>query len=158
MILAFLQNMWVRDPERVRRAIERDGESFRVYFMRFALFRGCKTGRMLKKAFGEELIEKIEFEETTRQIAGNPREIFPADLEHIRKALELHKPTIVLAFGEIAHKAVQPLWQGKYIHAHHPASRAAGSWENLLSAAKQLREMEAETNQKNNVQEIRGIW
>ncbi len=140
MILAFLQNMWVRDPERIKRDIAKYGEELRMRYIEYALFAGCKTGRMLKKAFGEELIEQITFEETTREIAGDPKTIFPADLAHIRQCLEHHKPRVVLTFGQIAHDAVQPLVGPiRHIHAHHPASRHPGSFNTLMLAAADLR-------------------
>lgn len=138
--LAFLQNMWVRNPERIKNAIARDGEGFRRYFMRYALFAGCKTGRMIKKAFDHELIEQIEFEETTREISGNPKEIFPADLKHIEESIARHNPHVIIAFGAIAHKAVEPLAKSRpYIYAHHPASRHPSSFETLVGAANELR-------------------
>lgn len=138
--LAFLQNMWVRNPERVRKTIERDGEEFRRKFMRYALFAGCKTGRILTKIFGEEALERIEFEETTRQISGNPKEIFPADLEHMAAAIKEHQPKIILAFGAIAHNALTQIGQSDYIRAHHPASRHPDTFQNLTTAARLLQE------------------
>lgn len=150
MILAFLQNMWVKRPDEVRRLIARHGEEFRVRFMRRALFAGCKTGRNLRKAFGEELIEQIVFEETTREIAGDPKTIFPADLAHIKACLEHHQPKVVLTFGQIALDALLACRQGPnlgvasgstllHIHAHHPASRHPGSFQTLLLAAAEVR-------------------
>lgn len=139
--------MWVRNPDRVKAMIERQGEIFRLRFMRYSLFAGCKTGRNLQKAFGDELIEQITFEETTREIAGDPKIIFPADLGHIKACLELHKPTVVLAFGKIAHDAVRPLWTGEYISAHHPASRNPASYQTLIDAASRLRSI----NQPNEI-------
>lgn len=137
--LAFLQNMWVKDPERVRKAIEEDGEEFRRRFMRYALFAGCKTGRMITKAFGKSLVEAMEFEETTRVISGNPKEILPVDLVHMRNAIELHKPKVIIAFGAIAHNAMAQIpHAAKYIQAHHPASRHPDSYQNLVTAAKTL--------------------
>ena len=137
--LAFLQNMWVKRPEETRRAIERFGETYRVRLIRYALFAGCKTGRNLKRTFGDELIERIVFEETTREIAGDAKTIFPADPAHIKAVLAHHRPLVVLTFGGIAHEAVRPYWTGKYIHAHHPASRHPESWQTLVDAAKELR-------------------
>ena len=139
-VLAFLQNMWVRDPERLRQAIERGGEQFRLRMMRYSLFAGCKTGRNLKKAFGEELLERITFEETTREIAGDPKTIFPADLEHMRTVLVVHRPRVVVSFGAIAEAAVKQVWAGVHIHAHHPASRHPDSMGTLYEAARRLRE------------------
>jgi len=138
-VLAFLQNMWVKHPERTKAAIARDGEEFRLTLMRMFLFMGCKTGRNLTKTFGDELIEQITFEETTREIAGDANTIFPADLIHMRACIEKHQPKIVLAFGQIAHDAVSSMRTAAdpwvYVSAHHPASRHPTSWNSLLAAA-----------------------
>ncbi len=141
VILVFLQNMWVRDPERVKRDIAKHGEELRLRYIEYCLFAGCKTGRNLEKAFGDDLIELMTFEETTREIAGNPKTIFPADLAHIKQCLEHHRPSVVLTFGQIAHDAVQPLLGSiHHIHAHHPASRHPDSYKTLTDAAAKLRE------------------
>ena len=144
-VLAFLQNMWVKNPERVAASIAKHGEEFRLKLMRTFLFMGCKTGRNLTKTFGEELLAQMTFEETTRQIAGDAKTIFPADTHHIHACIEKHQPKIVLAFGQIAHDAVSMVadqWTGKpfiYVKAHHPASRHPASWLSLLDAAQTVR-------------------
>lgn len=138
-IVAFLQNMWVRHPERVKRAIEKDGEEFRLKFMRFALFRGCLTGRRLKAAFSEQLCDEIIWEETTREIAGDPKTIFPAQPEHIKDVLEKFQPDVVLTFGKIAEEAVKPLCSDKVICSPHPAARQPDTIQKLKNAAALVR-------------------
>ncbi len=138
-VLAFLQNMWVKNPERVKAEIKKHGEEYRTRLLRYCLFAGCKTGRNLTKAFGEDLLELIAFEETTREIAGDPKTIFPADASHIGNAITVHKPLIVVTFGTIAREAVQPYWTGMFIKAHHPASRNTASYQTLTDAATRLR-------------------
>lgn len=145
MILAFLQNMWVRDPERIKRDIAKHGEELRLRFIEYALFAGCKTGRNLRKAFTEEVCDQIVWEETTREIAGDPKTIFPADLEHIAKCFQVHQPKVVLTFGAIAGEAVRPVLckldpKPHHIHAHHPASRHVDSYKTLIEAAAKLKE------------------
>jgi len=145
-VLAFLQNLWVRHPERLKEAFELHGDVFRLAMMRRLLLGGCKTGRNLTKAFGDELIARMTFEETTREIAGDPKTIFLPDMGHIQKCLETHQPAIVLAFGQIAHEAVSQVvkqWPGEpiiYIAAHHPVSRHPTSWSSQLRAAAELKE------------------
>lgn len=148
-IVAFLQNMWVNNPERLRKAIAREeaketgaGEEFRRRMMEYALFAGCLTGRRLRAVFGD-LCEDIVWEETTREIADNPKTIFPAQPEHIRAVLKEFQPSIVLVFGAIAREAVTPLWTGlaaDLICAPHPAARQADVMERLLEAAAKLSE------------------
>ena len=139
-IVAFLQNMWVRDPERLKLAIERDGEELRIRMIEYALFAGCITGRRLKSAFGE-LCEEIVWEETTREIAGNPKTIFPAQPEHIKAVLEKYKPDVVLTFGKIAANSVRPLWGGQILCIPHPAARQPETIQRLADAARELKTM-----------------
>lgn len=139
-VVAFLQNMWVREPEPVRRQIERHGEPYRLRFMAHVLFAGCTTGRRLRLTFGEELIEQILWEETTREIGGSPRTIFPAQPAHIRTVLAEHKPKVVVTFGRIAADALPSLWNGLLICAPHPCARVPEMSNKLKAAAEQLRE------------------
>lgn len=148
-IVAFLQNMWVRDPERVRRMISDaqrrngSGEDVRQRFLAYSLFAGCLTGRRLRAAFGEELCAEIIWEETTREIADNPKTIFPADPGHIQTVLARYRPGMVLAFGKIAMSAVSPFYNGlewDMITAPHPAARQADVLAKLKKAAGHLHE------------------
>ncbi len=57
-IIAFLQNMWVRDPEKVRRSLEREEDleiraEHRLRYIEYALFAGCLTGRRLEALRGD---------------------------------------------------------------------------------------------------------
>ncbi len=149
--VAFLQNMWVKNPVKTKAAIERHGESFRLKFMEYALFAGCTTGRRLKIAFPEYLRKVIVWEETTREIADNPKTIFPAQPDHIRKVIETHQPKIVLAFGKIAADSVFRVLSDMtfapgansrditFITAPHPAARQTDTLDKLKKAAEQMR-------------------
>lgn len=138
-ILAFMQNMWVRDPERVRADIEKHGEEFRLRFIEFALFRGCLTGRRLRAAFGD-LCDEIVWEESTREIAGDPKAIFDPDPVHIKAVIVKHNPDVVITFGRIAGNAVASLWDGRIVRAPHPAARQADIVEKLNQAARDLKQ------------------
>lgn len=150
-IVAFLQNMWVRDPDRIKKQIAELGEDYRTRVIHFALFRGCVTGRRIEKAFSETLVDQIVWEETTREIAGDPRTIFPAQPEHISAVIRKYQPRAIITFGKIAQEAVVSvltghgilddgkLWTGCLIHAPHPAARQADVPARLEDAAKLLR-------------------
>src|SRR4051812_46598313 len=109
-IVAFMQNMWVRDPERVKQFIAAHPEPTRERYRRLLiarlLFMGCLTGRRLQAAFGD-VCDSIVWEESTREIAGDPKTIFPPDLIHIRQVLAECEPSVVLTFGKIAWNAVK---------------------------------------------------
>lgn len=146
-VIAFLQNMWVRDPERVKRDIARHGEECRLRYIEYCLFAGCLTGRRLEKAFGQEICSEILWEESTREIAGDPKTIFPPQPEHIRAVIVEHKPTVILAFGKIASDAVFKELSGgfqesldvMFIAAPHPAARQPDTIAKLNAAAEKLR-------------------
>jgi hypothetical protein len=104
-IVAFLQNLWVKDLVRVREMFARHPDG-REYMLRMLLFRGGKTGKILTSLLGQELVNKIVWEESTTEISGNANEVFPADLAHIRRVLNKHRPEAVVAFGRIASKSV----------------------------------------------------
>lgn len=143
MIVAFLQNAWVRDPARLEKMFAQQDEQFRRRMLASLLFMGCVTGRRLKSAFGEELCDAIVWEETTRVIAGDPKTILPAQPEHIRAVLNELKPAAVLALGAIAAKSVFAVMsdcqhKAILITAPHPAARQADVMQRLRDAGKQL--------------------
>jgi hypothetical protein len=137
-ILAVLQNMWVKDPDSVRRMIERTPK-VRRRLIRYSLFAGCRTGRVLKDVFGEVRCNEIVWDESTREIAGNPRDTFPPDLAHLAALLEEVKPDVVLAFGRIASAALSSMVPAeKLIVGPHPTARQADTIQRLRSMAARL--------------------
>jgi len=93
------------------------------------------TGRRLRSAFGEELLQTVHFEEASREIAGDSKTICPPDSEHISKSLQQYQPKIVLTFGKIASEAVAPHFNGRIIQVPHPAARQPGTVDKLRAAA-----------------------
>jgi len=139
--VAFLQNAWFRNPEKVRDQIARGGEPFRRKLLEYALFAGCLTGRRIRTAFGEDLCGLILWEETTREIAGDPKTVFPADLGHMAQVLADHHPRVVLAFGRIAAEALgslNPPWTGPVVTLPHPAARQPDTLDRLRLGAGEL--------------------
>jgi len=129
--LAFLQNQWVRDPQRdpqrVRAQIARHGENWRRRFVSWSLFAGCLTGRRLKAAFGE-LVYDIAWDNVSPKIGGKATDVFAADPEHMRRQIAFHKPEIILAFGKVAGDAMEAYFNlGNplvlTIYGPHPAAR-----------------------------------
>lgn len=133
--LAYMQNMWVRDPQRMRDMIARYGEGYRVRMIERLLFAGCLSGQRLRSAFGDELLRTIQWEEASREIAGDPKTICDPDPEHIRETLDAYKPSVVLTFGRVASDAVSALWDGPIIKCCHPAARQPDTIAKLNAAA-----------------------
>lgn len=133
--LAFLQNQWVRNPERVRSYIEKDGERYRRHFVSYALFAGCLTGRRIKAAFGGR-IDNIAWDNISPQIGGRSSSVFPPDPQHIRRQIAYHQPAFLLAFGAVARNALEnhptnlPI-----IHGPHPAARGPHVMDGLRAMA-----------------------
>lgn len=123
VILAFLQNMWFKDPERAREVfaahLDRRNDLIRIY-----LFMGCLTGRRLEQVFGEELCQEIIWEECSPDIGGRSSAAFPADVNHMYSAILKHDPKVILAFGVIAEGALRRIMPGRQvIYGPHPAAR-----------------------------------
>lgn len=148
-ILGILQNQWFRDPDRVRKMIERTPE-VRPRLIATALFMGCATGKNLKVAFGGEVCGEVVWEESSPQIGGHSSSVFPADLEHIRRRIAEVNPYVVMTFGKIATDAVlQVAWpegvKRIIITSLHPAYRdRAAAMASLRTAARELEEHRAQ--------------
>src|SRR3954470_24274441 len=133
-ILAFLQNMWFKDPERARGVFERNPDR-RNQLIATYLFMGCTTGKRLLAAFGEKLCDEIIWEECSLEIGGRSGSLFPADVAHMRAAIETHKPDVILGFGAVARDALAFIAPGnRTIIAPHPAARGNQTLEALKEA------------------------
>lgn len=152
-IVAFLQNQWFKDPERMKTIIARTVESekarggkdeaeVRDFYISTFLFWGCVTGRRLRDVFGEKLCEKIIWQEQSPQIGGKASAAFPADIGHIRESLTRHDPTLVLALGKLASTALRSIaadgvpWT--LLTGPHPAARHATVMDELRSLREQI--------------------
>lgn len=128
-ITAFMQNQWFNDPARVERMMERakkDGIywDYRSRVIEYALFAGCKSGKILKQVFGEEICEAIHWEEASPKCGGHSSSCFPADLAHMQEVIKLTEPQIILSFGKISRDALKELKPSAIlIFAPHPAAR-----------------------------------
>lgn len=131
-IVAFLQNMWVRNPARVRRMLDRDTTGkLRERVLAHALFAGCLTGRRLRAGLGEELCDSIVWEEASPVIADNPQDYHAPDPEHIRRVLAKHQPDLVLCFTKRGEQEILAACDCQVISAPHPAARSADVTEHL---------------------------
>lgn len=142
-ILAILQNQWFKDPEKTEAMYARRPDLRNYYIGKF-LFMGCKTGKVLQQAFGEELCDRIIWEEASPKIAGISSGVFPADLDHIKSAIEKHKPDVIVCFGNIAGDGVGQLRISiPVLNAPHPAARN-NPIPALMTVAEKLRNLEKE--------------
>lgn len=130
-IVAFLQNQWFDRPEVVRKVYDEHPER-RERLNSAYLFMGCKTGRMLKSAFGKDLCDQIVWENVSPEIGGEASSKFPPDPEHVARVLEKHQPGIVLLFGKVAESASHMIPAGKILLiGPHPAARSPATLANL---------------------------
>lgn len=153
-ILTFLQNQWFRDPDKIRRmlAAELDHErqqKLRRKLTKWALFAGCKTGRVLSRCLGEDLCERIIWEESSKDIGGHSSASFPADLAHIAECYEEFKPDVVVGFGRIAADALIALREEYqippsviFLSAPHPAARHVGVEDEIRQLRFKLEDLE----------------
>jgi hypothetical protein len=136
-ILAFLQNQWFKNPERAAAIYARRPELRRKLNARF-LFAGCLTGRRLRMSLGDDLCREIEWEEVSKEVAGESSGAFPPDPKHVAAVLEEVKPDVVLLFGKIAEE-IEHMVPCKVIKAPHPAARGKEIPGRLDAAAEELR-------------------
>jgi len=157
-IMAFLQNQWVRDPDRLKATIDRleahepgRGERYRRKFVHYALFSGCLTGKRLKVAFGN-LCDQIIWEEGSKEIGRHAGAFFPPDYSHILGRIKEEKPHIALVFGKsnieifakspafhvIVDEVVRPL---RVIDLPHPAARINNIQTLLNEGAEKCRKL-----------------
>jgi hypothetical protein len=142
-ILGVMQNQWFRDPDRIRTALARQPTDERRYQYRqrliaYALFAGCKSGRVLTQTLGSDLCDAITWEEASPQIGGKASSCFPADLSHLESVLARERPDIIVAFGEIAGNALRSLNISNAIFAPHPTARRPGTLDRLTQVALEL--------------------
>jgi hypothetical protein len=139
VIVAFLQNQWFKEPDKIRAMYARNPEKREALNKRFLFYKSL-TGKRLKLAFGEELCNSIIWEECSREIGGKSSASFPADLDHMRAVIEKHQPSLMLAFGGIAREAVPKVWTGQWVGYSHPAARfitneSVSTWKRNLDQA-----------------------
>jgi hypothetical protein len=144
-ILAVMQNQWFHNPERVKAAIARakNPEAYRRRMIEWALFAGCKSGRVLKRVFGEHRCEEIIWEESSREIGSSASSVFPADVAHLRNVLQHFNPAIVLGFGKVACDGLRQAFDTSapmpvFIEAPHPTARQTDVMERLWVARRRL--------------------
>lgn len=147
-IVAFLQNQWFKEPQRVKDAIarrpEETHEAFRHQFLVRALFAGCHTGKRLESAFGPVLCDEIYWEEISREMGDYASAVFPPNIEHIKAVLKAQDPGIVIAFGKHAEAALRPLaaqshWL--FLTTPHPAARFPDTIVRLKATAERVKQL-----------------
>lgn len=146
-ILAIMQNQWFKHPARMKRMLETTFKGDRERFIKKLLFFGCRSGKNLRAAFGEELCDSIIWEEASTEMGGKASSSFPPDPDHIARVLNKHKPDVVIPFGKTALAgllaSVQAGLLGSQdfivIGAPHPAARQPDVMARLREIAARLR-------------------
>ena len=141
VIVAFMQNMWVRDVARVERLIATYGEPYRRRLIAMALFSGCLSGRRLQAAFGADLCRQIQWDEASPVVAGESSAAPPADPHHMRHVINHYKPDLVLCFGRSAAGAIRDVWSGKLVCCPHPAARQDSTVGRLAMCAEEVNQI-----------------
>lgn len=127
-IVGILQNQWFKNPAKIKQIIaekELEYPNAREFYIATFLFWGCLTGRRLRATLGEDYCNEIVWEECSKEIGGCASSKFPADIQHIKQVIAKHKPTVVIAFGQLAKDALMQLHTDKFtlLLAPHPAAR-----------------------------------
>lgn len=146
--VAFLQNMWVKPHQvpKVQRWASTSEE--REGMIHYALFAGCKTGRTLKLALGDDLCAQIIWQEASPVIADNPKDYHAPDAKHIWEVLNKHQPDSILCLTRTGQEQIFVACRNwcaangrppmKFVSAPHPAARGAHVFADLQEAARRL--------------------
>lgn len=146
-IVAFLQNQWWKNPERVKKQIadHADPEKYRLRLIRYGLSI-CTTGKRLEKyllpTIGPKIWEQILWENSSRHIGGKSSSAFPADPKHMRSVLNVEQVKVVLCFGKIAKEGLDKVIVTPGItvlYADHPAARNGP--QSLIDMAHDLKKL-----------------
>ena len=146
-IVAFLQNQWFKNPERVALlyAQHANDPGRRAKLNARFLFYRSVTGKRLLNALGQDACDAIVWEEASREVGSVSSHCPPADPQHIRAVIEHFKPSIVLAFGRIAQAGVleaNQISEGvafKLLCGPHPAARHPSASTELLKLGAEVR-------------------
>jgi Uracil DNA glycosylase superfamily. len=153
IVVAFLQNTWVKNPEKLREMFSKRDEEFRLQMIKSLLFEGGSlTGKRLSAAFGWEICKKIIWEEGSTLITNNPRQFVPPEENHIKEVIEKHKPDLVISFGKANEKAIMNLCDKgmdyPVIYLPHPAARQYDTVAKLKKAKEVIESYFAEREGK----------
>ena len=144
-ILAILQNMWFHNAEGWRERFESlDSVKRRRLIAKCLFATSNRTGRRIKAAFGD-LIDQIEWEESSKEIGDHSAFAPKCDTLHITNLIVELQPDVVICFGSIAAVGVAAVQQ-QFNHFHlilvpHPMARVAGVKADLEHAAITIRSM-----------------
>lgn len=147
-VLAVLQNQWFppADAARVREIMARASSKGRRRLTAFFLFRACHTGKVLQSFFPD--CRDWVWENASPEIGERPGAVFPADSEHLWRALVEEQPTVVLAFGRVASDALAGLtreYKVPFFYGPHPASRGGAKFEAYTLMRSMLAELQSIT-------------
>jgi len=140
--------MWVKNPLKVKKILAKNPEKWNE-ICKDLLFMGCITGKRIKAAFGD-LTDNMIFDETTKEIADNPKVVLKADLSHISDTIKRINPDIIITFGKHAENALMSMYKSGVIYYHstpvpkhifnapHPAARQPETIVKLKVIAKMV--------------------
>jgi hypothetical protein len=148
--MGILQNSWFYDPPKIRRMLAYktdlvERERLRRRLCTYALFAGCKCGRMLREGLGDKLCDAIVWENASKEFGDLSSASFPPDLKHLYSRIREEQPQIVIAFGKVAQEGVDKVSSGiaqhcavRIIECPHPTARAADVLPKLRWVRRQL--------------------
>ncbi len=139
IILAFVQNINVKKPEKLARKLE---EAERAVVVQELIFKRNEVGNRLKKAFGKKFCKDIIWESITERIGRISSSMQPPEDLYLATVLARWKPDLVLTFGNIATRNIQDFREKLddtdwiFIPCIHPTARVENAEEQLAEIAK----------------------
>lgn len=153
-----MQNQWFFDPPRIQKAMASatDPVKYRKRLLSYALFSGCKSGRMLRQHLGDKWCDRIIWENASDRIGDCASSVFPADMKHLKNLVGTEQPDIIVGFGKVACNAflgdyeehatvTELLWHGAafaFVATTHPTARGERVGGELQECARELDRLE----------------
>ena len=129
--IVIMQNMWVKDPAIVKEILNRHPGAWQECVKRF-LFSGCKTGRIFQQCWSNKVCELCVWDESTFEIADNPRWVPNYDGMHMLNAIKQMKPNIIILVGKQARDGFASIChyvdygEPSIFSCQHPCARGSG--------------------------------
>lgn len=134
-IVCFLQNAHCKDPQKYARVLESMVRQFGYWDARrrlthFALFRGCRTGRVLESVFAAP--KTMVWEEASPKVGGHSSSCFGYDVGHMKSAVEHWKPDLIYCFGKVACDGARAAGF-QFVDFVHPTARGVDTRKSIES-------------------------
>lgn len=121
-IVGFMQNPWFPDgtPQEHIRMYRYNQEFHKKILV------NSMSGQRLKQAFGDEMFERIWWDNVAPEAATEAKGKTDVDMQHVEAIIKIRDPQLILTFGKMATDAIKQsigAIRRKVMECHHPNAR-----------------------------------